>query len=161
MSEAKRKRAGRRRIVAAVLAIGIAIGTVEAAGAEIVLQRSIAGVELGMTKAAVRGILGEPRRIIRGTNEFGQFTAFRYSRLQVSFQGNTTVTHLRTNRLSERTAEEVGVGTTRAGVLDRVTGVRCRPGFCFVGRFLPGRRVTVFRICDGIVTRVEIGFVID
>jgi hypothetical protein len=155
------KRASRRRAIVAAIAIGIALGTVEAAGAQIVPQRSIAGVELEMTKAQVRSLLGEPRRIIRGTNEFGSFTIFRYFRLEVTFQGGRRVTHIETNRLNERTAEGVGVGTLRSGVRAHVDNVRCQPGFCFVGRFLPGRRVTVFRICDGIVTRVELGFVID
>ena len=46
-----------------------------------------------------------------------------------------------------------------------MAGVRCRTesGFrhCFVGRFLPGRRVTDFRIKAGRVTSVDVGFVID
>ena len=47
----------------------------------------------------------------------------------------------------------------------KVRGVHCRTesGFrhCFVGRFLPGRRVTDFRIKLGRVTSVQVGFVID
>jgi hypothetical protein len=46
-----------------------------------------------------------------------------------------------------------------------VAGVRCRTesGFrhCFVGRFLPGRRVTDFRIRRGHVTSVQVAFVLD
>lgn len=160
MSEA-RKRVSRRWRTAAVLAIGIAFGTVEAAGATIIPQRSIAGVELEMTKASVRAVLGTPGRVIQGTNEFGQYTVFRYYRLRVTFQGNATVTAVETNRLQERTPRGAGVGSTRAELRAKVTGLTCMPRLCFKGQFLPGRRVTVFRICDGIVTRVQIGFVID
>lgn len=134
---------------------------VEAAGARIVPQRSIAGVELAMTKASVRSVLGAPRHVVRGTNEFGRYTVFHYYRLRVTFQGNATVTSVETNRLQERTRRGAGVGSTRAELRAKVAGLACEPRFCFKGRFLPGRRVTVFRICDGIVTRVEIGFVID
>ena len=134
---------------------------VSTAEARIVPQRSIAGVELEMTKRAVRSVLGDPRRVIHGTNEFGRYTVFRYYRLSVTFQGDAAVTAVETNRLRERTVRGAGVGSTRAELRARVAALKCRPRFCFKGAFLPGRRVTVFRFCDGIVTRIEIGFVID
>jgi hypothetical protein len=83
----------------------------------------------------------------------------------VTFQGNRTVTNVSTTRRSERTARGVGVGVTEAIVRARVSGIRCRTEVetrhCFVGSFLPGRRVTDFFIGHGRVVRVNVGFVID
>ena len=111
----------------AVLLVVIAAAAVLAApaGARIVPGQSIAGVKLSMTKAQVRGVLGEPTTIAHGANEFGTFTVFKYFRLSVTFQGNATVTAIKTNRKVERTRHDIGVGSTRAQVLAKVAGVRC------------------------------------
>jgi hypothetical protein len=150
------------RVAVALLA---ALACAAVAAAAIVPQRGIAGVRLGMTKAQVRATLGAPRSAVHGSNEFGSFTIFRYRGLRVTFQGNRTVTDVFTTRAGERTARGVGVGSTVAQVRAKVAGVRCRTesGFrhCFVGQFLPGRRITDFRIKTGHVTSVDVGFVID
>jgi hypothetical protein len=151
------------RLAAVCILVVLAFAAV--ASAAIVPQRGIAGVRLEMTKAQVRAVLGAPRRAVHGSNEFGSFTIYRYRGLRVTFQGNRTVTDVFTMRPGERTARGVGVGSTEAQVRARVAGVRCgtEPGFrhCFVGRFLPGRRVTDFRIRRGHVTSVAVGFVVD
>ena len=135
------------------------------ASAAIVPQRGIAGVRLEMTKAQVRAVLGAPAAAVHGRNDFGSFTVYRYRGLRITFQGNRRVTDVFTTRPGERTARGVGVGSTEAQVRARVAGVRCRTesGFrhCFVGRFLPGRRVTDFRIKRGRVASVTVGFVLD
>ena len=150
------------RVAVALLA---ALACAAVAAAAIVPQRGIAGVRLGMTKAQVRATLGAPRSAAHGSNEFGSFTIFRYRGLRVTFQGNRTVTNVFTTRAGERTARGVGVGSTVAQVRAKVAGVRCRTesGFrhCFVGQFLPGRRITDFRIRNGRVSSVDVGFVID
>jgi hypothetical protein len=150
-----------RRPLAAAAVAAAALAAASPAAAEIVPQRSIAGVELSMTRADVRGVLGEPREIERGSNEFGRYVIFKYRRLQVVFQGRTNVTGLRTNRRSERTASGVGFGSTREEVREGVSGVRCNRRECVKGRFLPGRRVTIFRLYRGKVAQTVVGFVID
>jgi hypothetical protein len=151
--------------VRAAVAVLAFLVTAAAVSATIVPQRGIAGVRLEMTKAQVRATLGAPRSAVHGSNEFGSFTIYRYRGLRVTFQGNRRVTDVFTTRPTERTARGVGVGSTEGQVRAKVAGVRCRTesGFrhCFVGRFLPGRRVTDFRIKRGRVSSVHVGFVID
>lgn len=146
-------------------ALVILLAGAAAASAALVPQRGIAGVRLAMTRAQVRAVLGAPRAAVHGRNEFGSFTVYRYRGLRVTFQGNRTVTAILTTRTTERTAAGVGVGSTEGQVRAKVAGVRCRTesGFrhCFVGRFLPGKRVTDFRITRGRVTSVTLGFVLD
>ena len=146
-------------------ALVILLAGAAAASAAIVPQRGIAGVRLAMTRVQVHAVLGAPAAAVHGRNEFGTFTVYRYRGLRVTFQGNRTVTAILTTRASERTAAGVGVGSTEGQVRAKVAGVRCRTesGFrhCFVGRFLPGRRVTDFRIKGGHVTSVQVAFVLD
>jgi hypothetical protein len=143
----------------------VALVASSAAGATIVVQRGMAGVVLGNTQATVRARLGPPPRVRRGQSEFGPYTEFVYPRVTVLFHGNARVTGLRTTSRLERTGRGVGVGSTEAQVRARVPGVRCATDVgvrhCFLGRFLPGRRVTDFRLRRGRVTSVVIGYVLD
>ena len=95
------------------------------ASALIVPQRSIAGIELDMTRPEVRAKKGDPRRVEHGTNDFGPYTTFRYGRLWVVFQGNAGATAVSTRRTGQRTAEGIGVGSSEAE-LRATYPVRCR-----------------------------------
>jgi hypothetical protein len=148
--------------VASVLALTLAASS---ARAVIVVQRSIGGVKLQMTKAQVRAKLGRPMRVRVLTNEFGTVKQLSYKRATVTFQSGDRVTNVRTTSPLEKTASGVGVGSTKFQVKARVPNVTCKneSGFrhCFVGAFLPGRTVTDFRLRNGRVSSVSIGFVID
>jgi hypothetical protein len=149
----------RRTLLTLVL---LALVSSAPAGAAIVPGKSIAGVKLGMTQGQVTGVLGAPAQTQHGMNEFGSFTVFRYTRLQVTFQGDVTVTAVKTTRKSEKTPHGVGVGSTKAELKAGVTKLKCiTKSLCQKGRSLPGARVTVFRLFHGKVTSVLVGFVID
>ena len=139
--------------------------TASSARAVIVVQHSIAGVSLQMTKARVRAKLGRPMRVRVGTNDFGTFTEKVYKRVTVTFQSGDRVTNVRTASPLEQTASGVGVGSTKFQVKAKVPSMKCKneSGFrhCFVGALLPGRVVTDFRLRNGRVSEVSIGFVID
>ena len=153
---------GRALVVAAVLVLALSASS---ARAVIVVQHSIAGVRLQMTKAQVRAKLGRPMRVHVGTDEFGTVTEKVYKRVTVTFQSGDRVTNVRTTSPLEQTASGVGVGSTKFQVKAKIPGATCtnESGFrhCFVGAFRPGRVVTDFRLRNGRVSEVSIGFVID
>jgi hypothetical protein len=121
-----------------------------------------------MTRPEVRAVKGDPLSVEHGTNKFGNYTIFKYGRLQVTFQGNQGATAVWTRRPGQRTAEDIGVGSTQAELREAYPGARCRTEFgtfrhCWTGRFEPGRRVTDYRIGfdSRLVRNVRVAFVID
>ena len=155
-----------RRLLLAAVAAGLA-ALVLAPAAEAVIQvnRGIAGARLGNTRSQVRAALGRPARVQSGTNDFGPFIVFSYrGGLTVSFQAGR-VSGVRTTGRGDRTIRGVGVGSTQAAVRARVPGVRCETiggtRSCHTGRFLPGQRVTDFRLLNGRVRSVTVAVVLD
>jgi hypothetical protein len=149
-------------VVSLAFAGAVALAATPADG-RIVLQRSIAGVRVGMTQRQVRAVLGVPRRAFLKRNAFGRYTEYRYRRLTVRFQGNRKVTSISTSRRNERTPSGLGVGTTKSVLKAR--GLHCRTfldaNYCYLGVIKPGRRVTTFFLRGKRVSRVEVGIVID
>ncbi len=153
------------RALVLLVSAAVALATASLAGAEIELQKGIAGVRLQMSQTKVRAVLGKPTSTKRASNEFGPYIEFRYPALRVTFQGNGGVTNVSTTRASEQTPGGIGVGSTEAALKRALRGETCKTEFgvrhCWLGKFLPGKRVTDFRIRKGRVDRVDIGFVID
>jgi hypothetical protein len=156
----------RARALALSVAIGSTLASAPTAQAVIQVQRGISGIALGMSPGQVKAGLGNPRRVVTGSNDFGPFTQFLYrGGITVTFQGNANVTAVSIKGRTDRTPSGVGVGSTEREVKRGVRGVRCQTTAgvrdCHVGRFLPGRRVTDFLFHRGRVSRVTVGFVID
>jgi len=142
------------------------------ASALIVPQKSIAGIELNMTRPEVKDKKGQPDRIVHGTNDFGPYTQFTYKnavgKLMATFQGNNGVTAVWTNRETQKTAEGVHVGSPESALHDAYPRLHCRTEtsdfrHCWPGRFRAGHKVTDYRIAmaTGNVKSVTVGFVID
>jgi len=163
----------RRPHRAATTAIAVALAlivTPAAADAAIIVQKSIAGVRLGMTRAQVEAVLGRPSAVNRPSHEiFGTYTELRYGLTRISlFAGKDgEVFNLRTTSKKQRTSRNVGVGSSEKVLRQRVKGLTCETAFgartCIVGRLEPGRVVTTFWISRSTrrVTAVGIGRVID
>ncbi len=139
------------------------------AGATIVPQRGMLGVELGDSVTEVRDRLGAPDGIRFQENEIiGRQRLYFYGRTVVGFNGDdrdATVIFLSTRARRERLANGIGVGSTKAEVMRRVRNVKCpveEAFHCYLGRFEPGRRVTDFRFGRrGRVNEITVGRVID
>ncbi len=139
---------------------------VPAAQGAVVVNSSVAGVKLQMTKERARAILGKPAATRTVPHPItGSVTIHTYRGLVVHYFFGR-VGHIVTTRPGERTRRGVGVGSTEAQVKARIGGVRCTtpvPGrrSCSVGNFRPGTAVTGFDIASGKVVRVVVGNVID
>ncbi|MFL5827430.1 MAG: hypothetical protein ACJ76V_12965 [Thermoleophilaceae bacterium] len=149
-----------------VLCLGMVLAVVAPAGAVIRVQKGIAGVRIGMTQQQMKDVLGKPRSVKQGSNDFGPYTQFVYpARLAITFQGNRRVTGIYTSGKKERTPDGVGVGSSERLVKRKVKDVVCETigtaHTCHVGNFDPGHRVTVFLFKGNRVERVTIGLVLD
>jgi hypothetical protein len=138
-----------------------------AAEAAIQLDRGIAGARLGNTRADVRKALGKPTKTTQGRNDFGRWVSYRFpGKLTVFFQGRELVSSVQTAGLGDRTAAGIGVGSTEKELTNSVKGLTCEDlganvRSCHTGDFLPGRRVTDFRLANGKVESVTVARVVD
>jgi hypothetical protein len=134
------------------------------AGAMVQIDKGIAGARVNNTPAQVRAALGTPAKIVRGTNDFGKFTQYRYAGgIVVTFQGRKNVTGVSTSGLGDRTAKGAGVGTTKAQLKQLHPGLKCETTVpsCHTKTLTAGKLITDFLLKGGKVSRVTVGFVID
>ena len=161
----------RARLLPLLAVLAAALCLAAPAAARIVPQQGIAGVKLGMIRAKLIQLKGEPdaERVVR--NEIiGPQRVLRYGGTRFSFGGASAdagVVGIRTVDPGERTPSGVGVGSSEAQVKAGVTGVICRNEFgishCVKGQLRAGNRVTDFTLDgrSGTVVAVTVGFVID
>lgn len=155
-----------RSIVCAyVLALTMLAVVPPLAEAAIVVQKGIAGVELGMSQDQVVALLGQPqdkRQSGEPGVDPGVQTDFIYADgLTVSFVENMSgVISVSTTNSAEKTASGVGVGSSVGALKREVDRLRCdrkrRPRECFVGRQVVGKKRTVFTMHKGKATRVAV-----
>jgi len=151
--------------IAGLLAFGVPL-----AAAELVPNRSIAGIELRITRAEVIDVVGEPdAERVRDAEIFGRQRVMRYGKTKVYFAGKrpeSEVVSIRTRDKGERTSEGIGIGSRKRAIKRSVPGVRCKREFgfhhCFKGRFRPGKRITDFLLDDRTrAKQIVVGIVID
>jgi hypothetical protein len=146
-----------RPLLVAVLLSAVTAAGAAPAGAAIVLGKSIAGVPVGATKAAVVKRLGTPMERRTQRSAFGKTKLLGYERLTVTLLrqgGRAKVVAVRTTRERDTTPGGIGVGARRRAVARTVAGVRCKGDRCRVGRRKPGRTITQFDLDRGRVTSV-------
>jgi hypothetical protein len=135
------------------------------AQAKIVVQKSIAGVSLGMTAAQVRNVLGAPRSVSYPKDEIqGSFKHYDYGLTDVLITRGTSgaVFAVTTSGRAERTSSGIGVGSTRAALKRAFSAVTCQNRYCSIGVAKPGKTVTSFFLSPTFkITRVSLGIVID
>ena len=116
----------RTSFVIAAVAAGFGL-TAAPASAEIVVNRSVAGVGLGMSQEKVVDLLGDPDSTV--TNPaFDTTYTYRSRGLRVIFAPNgdtNDVTTITIHRRAERTASGVGVGSSYSEMRAGVSGERC------------------------------------
>lgn len=151
--------------VAGIATVALMAAGMPSASAEIVPGVGMKGIKLDQKKKTVIRRLGQPEWIEKGTNDFGKFQVLHYRKRFVVNLENKFVVAVSTESKGQRTAEGVGVGSTKGQVKRKVDGVVCERiigvKVCHVGDYLPGEAVTEFRITDRLVTEVSIGRVLD
>jgi len=134
--------------------------------AQIVAKHHPEIVGLTVTMAGPAGMLGGA---LVDHEIMGRVRELRYGLTVFTFNGRGETAELittSTTSRSERLANDIGIGSTRAAVDRRVPRTRCRVEFgfdhCFIGTFRAGRVVTDFHISKaGRVKRIVVGRVID
>ena len=144
-----------------------ALALAPAAEAAVQVDRGIAGARLGNTRADVRKALGKPSKTRTGMNDFGPWVSYAFAgKITVFFQGRERVSSVQTAGLGDRTAAGIGVGSTESELTGSVKGLTCEDiganvRTCHTGEFVPGARVTDFRLSNGKVESVTVALVVD
>lgn len=142
-----------RRVL--LLVVLFAFGLAATAGAAIAPGQGIAGVKLGMTPAKVKKLLGVPDLVNARTDAKKQseiIWGYEKKGLGIIFSGKPPkVTLVGVGHKGERLPSGLGVGSHEADLQQRFPRLGCgtrAPGYryCWLGRKLVGKPVTVFYI---------------
>lgn len=120
-----------------------------AAEGRIVIQKSIAGVEIGMTATQVRAELGAPRKVgYRPDPVQGSIKVYDYGLTDVFLSRGPAgrVFHVTTKSRRQRTAKGIGVGSTRTAIRRAYAKATCVERICFIGDAGAGEAVTTFHL---------------
>ena len=129
-----------------LLALTLAVLLAPAAEARIVVQRSIAGVAIDMTRAEVLETKGDPtRRSTTGPSD-ERYTVWEYGKaLTVTFRHKgPLVTGVMTTKPGQRTRSGLGVGSTLAQLRSGLRGEHCNDLGCGLGTMALGTINTFF-----------------
>jgi hypothetical protein len=128
------------------------------ASALIVPKESIGGIEIKMTRPEVKEAQSrQPDRIVRGSNDLGDYTEFIYRNaagtLKATFQVDPWLTWISTNRKTQKTAEGIHVGSPESALHDAYPRLHCATfggvfRHCWTGHMSGPKagRVTSYRI---------------
>ena len=126
------------------------------ATADFRINRSMAGVKLGMGKQQVRERLGKPAKRNLGPD----FVNWRYDQPAITVTFKPKVITLFTRSSAQRGPLGIGVGTTESRLRSVVDRARCASAegtrTCVVGGFDTGERSTVFVMRKGKVRSITI-----
>jgi hypothetical protein len=143
----------RRTVVITTL---LCVALAAPASADFRINRSMAGVKLGMTKKQVRERHGQPAKRTLGPD----FVNWRYDRPAIRVTFKPRVITLFTRSRAQRGPLGIGVGTTEARLRSVVDRARCDSAegtrTCVVGGFDTGERSTVFVMRRGKVRSITI-----
>ena len=151
------------RLAATLIAVA-SLAFASAANAEIVPGKGIAGISLGQTQAKVHDVAGEPLHVARRSDEFGKTIIWSYLRLNVDFRNGKRVTTVTSFSRTERTALDIGVGSTEAQLVEAYPSATCRTEpaggkvfrSCFLSRGTSPGPITAFAIRGSRVDHVQV-----
>jgi hypothetical protein len=122
----------------------------------IVLNKSIKGVEIEMTRRKVKALWGEPTSIAHHPTAIGDLIEFHYGKTTVFTNGLDKVYRVETRSPKMRTASDLGVGSTREEVHDKLRNETCATGSgCYSTDSTTGVS-THFFFDDGVVSSVAL-----
>jgi hypothetical protein len=146
------------RVALSVVA-GVLLVLATPADARFHINRSMEGVQLGMSRAEVRELKGTPDARRRGPD----FVSWIYRRPHMEVTFKPRVITLSTNSRRIRGPRDIGIGTSKRRlkrVIERPVSCQSAEGaptFCVVGSLETGRRYTVFTLAGGRADSIDIG----
>ena len=162
-------------VLLSVTALPIALlstGVASAAPTNLIkVDKSINAIKIGNSEKKVIQKMGtQPTKVQTGVNDFGSYRIlfFKHKFSVTVLKGGTGVVNMETTSSKQRTADDIGVGSTRSELRAAYTVV-CEPVPSQPGRQScltdpnprAGEISTVFRLKNKVVTEVGIATVLD